>query len=118
MAPPPQYPLEPFGAGYEVAIEILREFGATELVGRLFTRPKGGSWLPTPLSVAQQLPWYEFFVKNPALVVFDMQGSGVWELVYVRLESDEQGQYTAIALRLPAKRPAWVDIVRRRVAEW
>jgi hypothetical protein len=42
-----------------------------------------------------------------------MEGSGPWQLLYVRHESDEQGSYLAIALRRFEKAEPWIDEVRR-----
>jgi hypothetical protein len=97
----------------QMAVEILREFSASELVGRLYSRIVGGDWSPIQPSVIHLFHWHEIFTRNPALVVFDLEGSGPWQVLFVRRESDEQGIYTAIALKRFEKTPAWVDTVRQ-----
>ena len=111
--PPPT----PFEMDDQMAVEILREFGASELVGKLYSRPVAAEWSPVQPSLVHLLPWYEAFTKNPTLVVFDMEGSEPWQVLFVRRESDEQGIYTAIALKRFEKAPTWVDAVRRRFRE-
>src|ERR1700739_116275 len=70
IPPPPRPPLDLDGL---MAVEILREFGAPEFVGRLEGRRRGGTWSPIQPSSVQLFPWYEAFKKNPALVVFDLE---------------------------------------------
>ena len=100
-----------------MAVEILREFGATEFVGRLYSRLVGGEWLPVQPSHVHLFPWHEIFEHHPSLVVFDLEGSGPWQVLYVRRESDEQGIYTAIALKQFEKAPVWFSSVRQRLRE-
>lgn len=101
----------------DVAIEILREFGASEFIGKLYTKQITNSWTTAPITQIQQTPWYLAFEKMPQMFVFDMQGSGPWEVLHFRAESDESGGYVAVALRQfdKGKAPAWVKTVRKLV---
>jgi hypothetical protein len=109
IPPPP----EPYKTDDQMAVEILREFGASELVGRLYSRIVGGEWLPVQPSMVLLFPWYETFTQRPSHVVFDLEASGPWEVLFVRRESDEQGVYIAVALRRFEKAPAWVGTLRQ-----
>jgi hypothetical protein len=113
LPPPPSY-LRP-GAP-DIAIEVLREFGATELRGKLYVRQMSSSWVPAQIDYIRSTPWYQFFEKNQKHVVFDMDGSGPWEVLYFRNESDETGTYVAVALRYMAEVPVWVQGQRKREA--
>jgi len=110
---PPAAPPAPFQLDDLMAVEILREFGASELIGRLYSRPEGGSWSPVQPPHLHVLPWYEVYTRDPQLVVFDLQASGPWEVPFVRRESDEQGIYTAVALKRMEKAPAWFVMLRK-----
>lgn len=111
LPPPPALrPGEP-----ESAIEILREFdGGLALRGKLYRRASTPSWVPAQMDAVLQSPWYPFFAKNPKHVVFDMEGSGAWEILYFRSESDESGVYAAVGLRLSSTVPSWVHFQRKR----
>jgi hypothetical protein len=115
---PKPTPLPPPPRLYKIdsvmAIEILREFGASELVGKLYGRPIDGSWSPVQLTELEWLPWYRVYVDS-GKVVFDMDASGAWEVLFVRRESDEQGAYVAVALRLPQKEISWLQQTRRNL---
>ncbi|SRR6266566_357702 len=99
----------------DVAVEILREFGASEFVGKLYLKPSG-SWTIARIAQIREMPWYRVFEDAPQMLVFDMQGSGAWEVLHFRTESDEFGGYFAIALRQFAKGkvPHWVKTARVR----
>ena len=111
LPPPPlQRPGEP-----ENAIEVLREFDSgLALRGKLYLRAGSPSWVPAQMDAVLQSPWYPTFEKNPKHVVFDMEGSGVWEILYFRNESDEGGVYAAIGLRHSPTIPAWVHFQRKQ----
>src|SRR5215471_4543757 len=48
----------------DIAVEILREFGATELVGKLYTKPTLiGNWTIAPFEEVRKTSWYEVFEK-------------------------------------------------------
>ena len=101
----------------DIALEILREFSASEFVGRLYTKPSFGSaWTRAQLGEIKQNDWYKAFGKMGQHFVFIMQGSGPWEVLHFRPESDESGPYVAVALReFPKdKAPAWVGHLRKR----
>lgn len=99
----------------DIAVEILREFGATELRGKLYARPMiSSTWTALQIDTVKLAAWYKHFEQSPAQVVFDMEGSGPWEILYFRNESDETGMYVAIALRLLAAIPPWVSFQKRR----
>jgi hypothetical protein len=93
----------------DVAIEILREFGATEFIGKTYIRPFGGAWTPAQWD---RVDWHENFVKFPGNFVFDMAGSGLWEVLHFRTESDEAGPYIAVALRYTVTPHPWVAAQR------
>lgn len=86
------------------AIEILREFSSTEFVGKLYVNV--GTWIPATWNALSQHKWYQQYEKfrgTPlaiTLLHFEMDGSGVWGVQYIRDESDESGPYIAAALKL------------------
>lgn len=99
----------------DVAVEILREFGVSEFVGKVYMK-EAGRWTIARFVQVQQVSWYIAFEKMPPqLFVFDMQGSAPWQVLHFRAESDESGSYVAIALRQfeKGKAPPWVKVVRR-----
>ncbi len=100
----------------EIALEILREFSASEFVGKLYTKPNVGSWAVAQFDCVRSSDWYEAYQKAQQHFVFDMQGSGPWEVLHFRTESDESGPYVAVALRQfdKGKVPSWVATVRKR----
>jgi len=82
-----------------VAIEILREFGPRELIGKVYIQ-KGTSWVPVnPQSAASHF-WYANFHRVKE-VHFEMGGSGRWEVEWFRFESGvrDPNPYLAVALR-------------------
>ena len=89
LAPPPGFRM--------FAIEILREYSPSEFLGKIYVN--GPPWVPLAQSNASKFPWYSFFSKVPKFVYFDMEGSGKWEILHFRNESDETGPYVAVALR-------------------
>lgn len=101
----------------DIAVEILREFGATEFVGKLYTKPVR-DWIVAPFHKIRDTPWYKVFEEEADKVVFEMQGSGPWKVLHFRAESDESGQYVAVALRQfeSGKVPGWVKTVRALVS--
>lgn len=93
-----------------IGIEILREFSATELVGKLYSI--GGSqssWTPVDVSTLEEQDWYRWYRSIPKaaltknlgreLFSFNVEGSGPWAVLYIRTESDDAGPYVAIALK-------------------
>lgn len=71
------------------------------------------NWAIAQVAQIEEAPWYVAFNKNPQVFVFDMQSSGPWQVLNFRTESDESGNYIAIALRQFEKVPTWVKPLRR-----
>lgn len=87
------------GAGTpDIAIEILREFSPTELIGKVYTVSRSGSWAPVSQPGIQQYNWYKDFPGKGA--IFTTAGSNPWKVLFFRQESDESGPYVAVGLRL------------------
>jgi len=91
--------LPPVPSRPSVAIEILREFSATELVGKVYTKGATGMWVPIDPNRLSEYDWYKHFVAKDAGVRFDMEPSGRWNVLNFRIESDESGPYVAVALK-------------------
>ena len=102
----------------DIALEILREFGPSELVGKLYTKPAIGEWTLAEFDQIRQTRWYAAFEKTPQLFVFDMQASVPWQVLHFRTESDESGRYVAVALRQfeAGKAPPWIKKIREFVS--
>jgi len=92
----------------EFAIEILREYSANELVGKLYRKRYLGDWVPVDPSVLESPEWRQrstrriapfSSLRNRLPATFEMAGSGKWKVLHLRIESDETGPYVAIALR-------------------
>lgn len=83
----------------EIAIEILREFSPTELVGKVYAMGRGSNWAPVSQPGLRIYNWYQDFSKTKSLR-FDMDGSDPWDVLYFRPESDDAGPYVAVGLRL------------------
>ena len=105
----------------DIALEILREFSASEFVGKLYTKPVIGKWTIAEFEQIRQTAWYEVSEKAPQFIVFDMRGSGPWEVLHFRIESDESetGPYVAVALRQfeKGKAPLWVKSLRSSLGD-
>jgi hypothetical protein len=95
-------------------VEVLREFGATELRGKVYSRAVN-LWSPIQLDHVRNLDWYGAFEKSPKQFVFDMQYSGAWEVLYFRAESDEFGLYLSVAMKLLPDVPAWLAFRRKTI---
>jgi hypothetical protein len=85
------------------AIEILREFSTTELIGKLYVRA-AGTWSVAARGALANFEWYSFSQKvGPSaasrFLYFVMEGSGVWQVQHLRDESDDSGPYIAVALK-------------------
>ncbi len=89
-------PIPPRG-GQPFAIEILREFSTTELIGKLYLRA-GGSWVAATRDALTNFEWYRMKIP-PRFLFFAMEGSGIWHVQNLRDESDDSGPYIAVALR-------------------
>jgi hypothetical protein len=89
-----------------VAVEIVREYGPNELIGKIYTKGTANNWIPLEPSEAEEIDWfksYKMFSANvrtaPKMYYFDMEGSGHWAVLHFRNESDDIGPYVAVALR-------------------
>jgi hypothetical protein len=58
----------------DIALEILREFSATELIGKLYIRPLFGNWEFMKPEQLKSVSWYDWFEKMPQHFLFDMKG--------------------------------------------
>jgi hypothetical protein len=90
-----------------IALEILREFSATELIGKICTREFGAGWTPINPRRLAGFEWHLWYSRMHRWLAFEMEGSGPWEVLHFRNESDEMGLYVAVALRFMAQKPAW-----------
>jgi hypothetical protein len=97
----------------DIGVEILREYGASELRGKLYSWRIGG-WNPIEPSIAERQIWYLVFQKHPKNVLFEMQSTGAWEIVFFRAESDANGSYMAVTLRYLTELPPWYALTRKR----
>src|SRR5271154_2325004 len=87
-----------FNTAADVAVEILREFSATELVGKVYARTRGGgSWAPSSQAGIREYSWYQDFPRLG--LILETEGSEPWKVLYFRQESDESGPYVAVGLR-------------------
>ena len=91
LTPPP-------GSPAEFAIEIVHEPSANQLVGKLYQRNLVINWVPVNAGKLETYPWYKQFQEKRQLQ-FDMDGSGAWDVLHFRVESDETGPYVAVALQ-------------------
>jgi hypothetical protein len=110
---PPGIPVTAFSKG-DTALEILREFNPSELVGKIYAQGLGSQWAPARPDVVASTDWYAHFSKFHNHVFFDMQGSGLWEVLHYRNESDDTGLYVAVAICYHAKAVPWIDNQRER----
>jgi hypothetical protein len=84
----------------EFAIEIIREYSANELIGKLHRKSTSGQWVPVDPGTLESPQWkLRFSGTSPGKWKFEMAGSGLWKVLHLRIESDETGPYVAIALR-------------------
>jgi hypothetical protein len=99
-------PILPLSAAPDVAVEILREFSATELVGKVYVKGKSGNWVPSSQGGIRSYSWYQDFPRLG--LIFITEGSSPWGVLYFRQESDESGPYVAVGLRLqPPENTSW-----------
>lgn len=111
---PPTYVYSP--GEPDIALEVLREFGANELIGKIYVRTFGAtSWVPAQWDLIQSTAWYQGYLRlHGQHFFFDMAGSGTWQIVHFRTETDETGPYVAVALQYQPKTPQWVVQQRER----
>ena len=93
-----------------VAIEVLREFSATELVGKIYVLVPGRSWQVAFPTESREYDWLRKYetsrrAKGGAadVLYFETREGDFWEVLYLRQESDESGPYLAAALRHQGK---------------
>jgi hypothetical protein len=102
----------PSPPGYDdFAVEILREYSSAELLGKLYARMDFlGEWSPLAHTKVSSYDWYKWFSDKQQHLYFAMEGSGYWEVVNFRNESDENGPYVAVGLkyRPQSSLPKWV----------
>ena|SRR5216684_5493131 len=107
---PPQPPftlLSPTLTAWDkLALEVIREYGANEFIGKAYFLGAFNNWTPVEPSQVENLEWFKWYKRIPSPVrenakqyYFDMEGSGHWAVLHFRNESDESGPYFAIALR-------------------
>lgn len=114
---PPPHPYLPGVPGEpDIALEVLREFGASDLIGKIYVRTFGATpWVPAQWDLVQSTTWYQDYLRlHGQHFFFDMAGSGTWQVVHFRTETDETGPYVAVALQYQPKTPAWVVQQRER----
>jgi hypothetical protein len=87
-----------FNTAPDVAVEILREFSATELVGKVYVLGRGSAWSPVSQPGIRAYSWYQDFPRLG--LILDTEGSNPWKVLYFRQESDDSGPYVAVGLKL------------------
>src|SRR5262245_29721657 len=101
---PAMRPNRPPGV-YDAAVEILREYSASEFIGKLYVH-QANTWVPLSVYALSDFEWYKWFNKNRVLY-FEMPGPENWKVLHFRQESDETGPYVAVALQHHPHRLAW-----------
>jgi len=93
--------------GDRIAIEILREYSATEFIGKMYWSTTG-DWTPVDAVRVATCDWYEWYQKTAGRkLYFEMEGSGNWEVLHFRNESDASGPYVAVALKSHPGKLGW-----------
>jgi hypothetical protein len=91
-----------------IAVEILREFSATELVGRVYILTGGRNWQPASPDGIRNYTWFQTYYqgyreaqhkRNHGRLYFETQEKDHWGVLYLRQESDESGAYVAVAMQ-------------------
>jgi len=94
----------PAPPGPTVAIEILRVFSSSELVGKICVQTQE-NWLAISPSAVTSYDWFTTYAdirqkdESPNKLYFQTPEKDYWEVIYFRQESDESGAYMAAALR-------------------
>ena len=104
-------PLPPLPGSDDIAIEVLREYSSAEFLGKLYKRLVSfGEWSRIAPTQVSAYGWYKWFSDKQQHLYFAMEGSGYWEVVNFRNESDENGAYVAVGLkyRPQSSLPKWV----------
>jgi len=87
-----------------LAIEILREFSPSELIGKIYVLTQSRNYQPvTPLGV-RNYSWYNDYRlasigKSDPHFHFTVKDGDKWRVLWMRQESDDLGPYMAVALR-------------------
>src|SRR3989442_1541772 len=68
----------------EVAIEILREFSASEFIGKTYVQAPGGSWQQVTHYGISNYEWFKEFSKGR--LYFKMQDGDFWDVLHFRKE--------------------------------
>jgi len=96
--PPPSLPSN--------AVEILREFSAVELIGKLYALTPERNWQPVTPDGVRNFEWFKTYrnivTHKPTTqnrMYFESQDGDFWEVLFFRQEADELGQYMAVGLR-------------------
>lgn len=88
-----------------IALEILREFSALELIGKIHVMGRDRNWLPVTELGVTQFDWYKKYQeasRRKQEFYFEADGPeslDLWRVLYIRQESDQFGSYMAVALR-------------------
>jgi len=63
-----------------VAVEVIREYGANELVGKIYTKGTANQWIPLDPSKEGEVEWFSWYKKfppgvrnNAKMYYFDME---------------------------------------------
>ncbi len=85
----------------EIAIEIVREFSATEFIGKIYVRTGDSNWGQLTDAGARNYDWYKGVLqgKKGTKWFWEMRGGDRWEVLHFKTEVDESGPYVAVALK-------------------
>jgi hypothetical protein len=84
------------------AIEILREFSPSELIGRVYVLTPGGNYLPVSPYGVTNYDWYKAYqdaARESRKIRFKAKAGDSWDVLWIRQESDDSGPYIAVALK-------------------
>ncbi len=85
-----------------IAIEILREPSVLELIGKVYVFTASRNYQPvTPLGVSN-FNWYDSYqtaLRNKEKYYFQGKDGDLWQVPWMRQESDESSAYIAVALK-------------------
>jgi hypothetical protein len=101
--PPP--PAPPPSLRPSIAIEILREFSSSELIGKIYVQTRDQNWQPVSPLGLNSYDWFSMYrniqknEQSTNQLYFQTPEKDYWEVLYFRQESDESGAYVATALR-------------------
>jgi hypothetical protein len=86
------------------AIEILREFSPLELIGKVYVLTQNRNYQPVSPMALRDYTWYKDYQKSSlggatAKFHFKVKDGDLWQVLWIRQESDDSGPYIAVALR-------------------